>query len=1646
MKIINGGRGIHQREVPGLERLQELPDNWCAFTNLDLSLPGKGIREIDVIMVMEDRLLLVDLKDWAGPITSEEGNWLNKGRLMGLSPVTKIADISRAHLSPLLKSSLNEQARKEGKVRGIGSPKVDCAVVLTRTSDRSGISPSEVSYVFGIDQFMRIVRSQNERNKCFGEVGAKFEDFTKKEWMDRFKRFFNTKGSIFQPGARRYGGFSAKSSESPTFVHRAGIFAEFDVEEEGVNASSGLLRRWDFSKADTRFQSEEGRAEIAGRERSVIAWLDDRNPRCGEAVFKPKVEDPDRGVAYWEVFERRRRMKRLQDFAETELARLTAKERIELARQVLSSVTSFHDLQAAHMDVGLHSVWVELPTTVKLSHLMAASLPEVKTLGESRFQFLSSSRVPEDLLEVNIEPLKKDVFSLGCVVHTLLFDKPPAGDPPEWDGSVDPDGAHSTLHPWFEKCLDIEQAKRFGSASEMLSAFNAALVSTSSDKATVEGLERHKALKSQRQVFQKYEETEFIHEDDRVLIWRSESDGVNRLVKLWKAAALGDLTKERSRILAFLDKARSLVESPLPGIARLIDVHWTSDAIVLVQEFVGGESLSTALRNSGGKLSRASALGLIDRLAEAVDNLHARSFSHGDIKPDNIILKATGEGNDEVPTLIDVMDFSCGDDGERISRAYAPVSGGRYERDRYAVTKIVEEIIGACRESIPSVTEIRRSIEECRLGPPANGTLLPLREAIARACNPKQTETTETYRVSIQGTVSGEILADEGKYWISKHGPNVRIRGATEELFVNLDGDGRPVRARRAPISQRAVQRLRLHEKISFSGEIVVEGTTFGLSAVSEILNRPDVAKALKNDSERAVSDEGAEVEVFETEAKEDELSEKIAKESTKAASVDVPLLWRRSIEIESELRVEAVAEGESSYRPQGGVHVVPIQITSGDIDFDRDDVVAVERLDSRNFWAKIGFLDVEKSTSSFLQIRTWIERGRGPVVLEGDRLRFQSRFENTSRQRREEAIGRILRRTSAATGLLDVFNPASGIQPNRTEGKIDETELKDRYGLNPSQIDGFKGILECRPVGLLQGPPGTGKTRFIGSLVHYALTRGIARNVLVASQSHEAVNNAAEAILKLFGTDRDSLSMIRVGKEGSVSDVLRRYHVATVERAYKDRFAATRESRMNVAARALGVGEHECEAVTYFEDAIRPVLARISELAEQNEESVRVDALKLTIEQMLLARGIDCNLFESEAAEIEGEVSALYFSKLPGSQANRIERLRHVADLVRDIVGGVSTWQRSFETFLAGTRQVVAGTCVGLGRESLGLMKTAFDLVIVDEAARCTPSELAVPIQAGKWVVLVGDHAQLEPLHPADVVEMLAEEIEFPRHEIVKSDFERVFESAYGRDAGFTLKKQYRMLPPIGRLVSGAFYERGLQHGRENPEIPDHVLPAVLATPLVWVSTDSLGAEAYQRPGSSRPGSLQNPVEADVIVSLLRQWSEHEALLEWMSTRPEGEKIIGVICAYASQRDLIWKKLRSENLPEAFRRIIKVDTIDSYQGKENLIVLLSLVRNNSDGPRDMGAPTIAPGFMGRKNRINVALSRAMDRLVIVGAKGRWREGTPLGLVSVGFDEEARTGGAAMVDSVEVLNAAKSGKKTKSKKDAPSIEREVGDA
>lgn len=361
MKVVNFGRGIHQREMPGLERLKSLPDDWSALTNLDLVLP-QGPREIDIVMYIPDRILLIDLKDWRGKVESADGAWFLNGRERGRSPVAKISENAR-QVSILLGKHLDDLARRTRRPK-LPTPRIDGLVVLTGTSDVSGIAPTEIGSVFALDDFIRTIANTKDRINRLPKAAPCFVEtpLTSDAWKPRLDKFFNASTGFFRPGTRRYGGYIAPS-DAASFAHATGLYAEYDVEDGTAARATGLLRKWDFTRAETRFQTEQGRNEIVGRERNVIAWLNDQSPDCEAAVLQPRVDEPERGVSYWEVFDKRRRLKRLSELVKTELARHSSDAREELVRQMLARATTLHNYDAAHLDLGLHSVWIESPSS-----------------------------------------------------------------------------------------------------------------------------------------------------------------------------------------------------------------------------------------------------------------------------------------------------------------------------------------------------------------------------------------------------------------------------------------------------------------------------------------------------------------------------------------------------------------------------------------------------------------------------------------------------------------------------------------------------------------------------------------------------------------------------------------------------------------------------------------------------------------------------------------------------------------------------------------------------------------------------------------------------------------------------------------------------------------------------------------------------------------------------------------------------------------------------------------------------------------------------------------------------------------------------------------------------------------------------------
>jgi hypothetical protein len=216
-----------------------LPNHWFAFTNLDLaSAPGTS-REIDLILVADDRILVVDLKDWKGPIESRDGHWFNHGRDHGPSPVAKISRNARD-----IYIQLKNHLERHAKGRKIITPKVQGMVVLTSCRDLSGIAETERQMVMPVAAFTSALKSVPKRIEAFGKAPPAGQ-LTEGDWKNQLFMFFNVTKGVFVPGRRSYGGFFALS-DAPVFEHPNSIYSEFEASDERQSPTLGILRLWYF--------------------------------------------------------------------------------------------------------------------------------------------------------------------------------------------------------------------------------------------------------------------------------------------------------------------------------------------------------------------------------------------------------------------------------------------------------------------------------------------------------------------------------------------------------------------------------------------------------------------------------------------------------------------------------------------------------------------------------------------------------------------------------------------------------------------------------------------------------------------------------------------------------------------------------------------------------------------------------------------------------------------------------------------------------------------------------------------------------------------------------------------------------------------------------------------------------------------------------------------------------------------------------------------------------------------------------------------------------------------------------------------------------------------------------------------------------
>jgi ATP-dependent RNA/DNA helicase IGHMBP2 len=283
-----------------------------------------------------------------------------------------------------------------------------------------------------------------------------------------------------------------------------------------------------------------------------------------------------------------------------------------------------------------------------------------------------------------------------------------------------------------------------------------------------------------------------------------------------------------------------------------------------------------------------------------------------------------------------------------------------------------------------------------------------------------------------------------------------------------------------------------------------------------------------------------------------------------------------------------------------------------------------------------------------------------------------------------------------------------------------------------------------------------------------------------------------------------------------------------------------------------------------------------------------------------------------------------------------------------RDLLADARRLEAQAVEHILDTADVLCATTTALDSNVLG--RRRFDLGVIDEACQSTEPGCWVPLQWCNRVVLAGDHCQLPP---TVVSQEAADE------GLGVSLFERLV-TLLGGSIARQLTVQYRMHRAIMEFPSREFYETTLQ---ADPSVCEHVLAGlsgvaatdVTQSPVEFIDTAGASFDEEVEPdGESR----LNRQEAALVCRKVR------TLLDCGVAACD----IGVIAPYAAQVRLLREQLTVPGL--------EIDSVDGFQGREKEAMVISLVRSN---------PQAEIGFLQDVRRMNVAMTRARRRLLMVG-------------------------------------------------------------
>jgi serine/threonine protein kinase len=569
--------------------------------------------------------------------------------------------------------------------------------------------------------------------------------------------------------------------------------------------------------------------------------------------------------------------------------------------------------------------------------------------------------------------------------------------------------------------------------------------------------------------------------------------------------------------------------------------------------------------------------------------------------------------------------------------------------------------------------------------------------------------------------------------------------------------------------------------------------------------------------------------------------------------------------------------------------------------------------------------------------------------------------------------------------------NPILGdyiVDPSTVPVPVPEDVDFIQEAMDDDKRDAVRTALSEPALMLVQGPPGAGKTTLITEIVLQTLRNNPNARILLTSQTHVALDNSLERILK---ESEDEIRALRIGHETDerIAEKTKGLLIDRKLPAMRKSALAKGKEFIESWAQQSGVDLTSTRMAMALEKraGLRERLEEVESKISEIEQTLRVDKATLETEaradleelQSELIQELDAldkDLKDSigELRKYESDKEAIEHLAECSSDELRSWANSYVADStqvtqLRRMLAVHSEWEvrfgRSpqFKAALVTQSQVIAGTCLGVmgvpGRNEI-----TYDLCIVDEASIATPTEVLVPMARARRTILVGDHKQLSPFQDPELqTSGLLQRFSLSAQDQKATLFNHLLDGLPS-ELRKALSTQHRMVPAIGDLISACFYDSKLQ---SEERAPLGLLSRTLPRPVVWFSTSRCDGKASKPVGTSQWNGFEVKYISDLLGRIDFELKHGKSKQKPLS--------VAVLTGYGEQRERLHAAIQNKRHEWKSFSDIYVNVVDAFQGREADILIFSVTRSDVRGL----------GFLREMERINVALSRGKEYLIIVG-------------------------------------------------------------